>query len=258
MESDIWILVPLSILLGLMVGSFSNVVIHRLPRGESVAWPASHCPACGHDIAWYDNIPVVSYLLLRGRCRHCRTAISGRYPLAEVAMGVTWGYLAWHFGWHPQLAMAMALATALWVLTWIDLETGLLPDAITLPGVAIGLGFSFWFGHGPDGIIGAVAGYGIFWLVAKIFLRITGREGMGYGDFKLLAMLGAFLGWQALPLIILLASVSGAVIGSLYLLLSRSQMQNPIPFGPYLALAGMIWLLWGPEWMHWYVGMMTR
>lgn len=252
---NMWTLISLSALLGLMLGSFANVVIYRLPRGESVAYPASHCPVCGHAIAWYDNIPVISYLLLlHGRCRHCRAAISGRYPVAEAVMGLTWGYLAWHFGWHPQLAMALVLATALWVLTWIDLETGLLPDAITLPGIVVGLAFGFWFGHGLDSIIGAVAGYGVFWLVAKAFLWITGREGMGYGDFKLLAMLGAFLGWQALPLIIFLASVSGAVIGSAYLLLSRKQMQNPIPFGPYLALAGMIWLLWGPAWVHWYLG----
>ena len=173
-------------------------------------------------------------------------------------MGLTWGYMAWHFGWGLALVAALALSMMLWVLAWIDLETGLLPDVVTLPGIGTGIVFSMATGHLTDSVIGAVAGYAVFWSVAKIFFLLTGREGMGYGDFKLLAMLGAFLGWQALPFVIFLSSVCGAVIGSLYLLLVRKHAYTQIPFGPYLAVSGMIWLLWGPALLSWYLLDMSR
>jgi len=246
-------LVPACVLLGLVFGSFANVLVYRIPRGESIAYPASHCPSCGHTLAWYENIPLVSWLVLKGHCRHCDVAIPVRYPLLEFALSVTWGYLAWHFGWSMELAMSLVLSQMLWVLTWIDLETGLLPNAITFPGIAAGIIFGMISGHLQDSVIGAVAGYGVFWLVARMFLMLTGREGMGYGDFKLLAMLGAFLGWQALPFLIFLASFCGALVGSVYLLLTRKHVRAQIPFGPYLAASGMIWLLWGSDLLSWYL-----
>ncbi len=245
-------------LLGLIFGSFANVCVHRIPRRQSVAWPASHCPTCAHDIDWFDNIPILSWLWLKGRCRHCGAAIAWRYPMLELVMGISWAALAWHFGPSLQCLEAVILFFLLWVLTVIDLETGLLPNALTFPGIAMGLGLSAWTGGLAgliDGLIGAVAGYGIFWAVARIFLLLTGREGMGYGDFKLLAMLGAFMGWQALPFIIFASSFAGAIIGSVFLLLSRKGMRAEIPFGPYLALAGMVWFLWGGDLLSWYAGM---
>jgi len=247
------LLVGVCVLLGLIFGSFANVLVYRLPKGESIVTPGSRCPSCGHAIAWFENIPLVSWLALKGHCRYCRETIPVRYPLLELCMGLTWGYMAWHFGWSSGLVMALTLSMILWVLTWIDLETGLLPNAITLPGIGIGIIFSMVTGHMMDGVLGAVAGYGVFWLVARIFFLLTNREGMGYGDFKLLAMLGAFLGWQALPFIIFLSSVCGAVIGSLYLLLARKHIYTQIPFGPWLAVSGMIWLLWGPGLLSWYL-----
>lgn len=242
-------------LLGLMVGSFANVCVHRIPKGESIVFPGSRCPACGQAIAWYDNLPLFSWLWLRGRCRHCHAGIAMRYPLLEFLMGASWGFLAWHFGPAPQLAMGLVLVSLLWVLTFIDLETGLLPDIITLPGIAAGLLFSFWTGGPADSLLGAAAGYGLFWLVARVFLLLTGREGMGYGDFKLLAMLGAFFGWQALPFIIFVSAFCGAVIGGIYLLVGRYHARAEIPFGPYLALAGMLWLLTGPDIWQWYLSL---
>ena len=242
-------------LLGLMVGSFANVCVHRIPKGESIVFPGSRCPACGQAITWYDNLPLFSWLWLRGRCRHCHAGIAMRYPLLEFLMGASWGLLAWHFGPALQLVMALLLVSLLWVLTFIDLETGLLPDTITLPGIAVGLLFSFWTGEPVDSLVGAVAGYGLFWLVSRVFLLLTGREGMGYGDFKLLAMLGAFFGWQALPFIIFVSAFCGAVIGGIYLLVSRRHVRAEIPFGPYLALAGMLWLLTGPDIWQWYLSL---
>jgi len=241
-------------LLGLMVGSFANVCVHRIPRGESVVHPRSRCPGCGAMIAWYDNIPVLSWLLLRGRCRKCGAHISLRYPVLELLMGASWAALAWNYGPSVLFAEALVLVTLLWILTLIDLETYLLPNVLTLPGIAIGLCFAWWHGTLLDGVIGAVAGYGSFWLVAKLFFLVTRREGMGYGDFKLLAMLGAFMGWQALPFIVLLSSLTGAVIGSIFLLLARRGIRSEIPFGPYLALAGVIWFFWGGDILGWYVG----
>jgi len=242
-------------LLGLLFGSFANVLVHRLPRGESIIYPGSRCPKCAHAIAWHDNIPVFSWLLLRGHCRHCDAPVALRYPLLEAGLGLVWGFLAWHFSLTPELGMALALSFLLWTLTWIDLETGLLPDALTFPGIAAGLLFAASGGYFSSALAGALAGYAVFWLVARVFLLLTGREGMGQGDFKLLAMLGAFLGWQALPFVIFLSSFVGAVIGSLLLLLARRSIRSEIPFGPYLAAAGMIWLVWGEALLHWFTNL---
>jgi leader peptidase (prepilin peptidase)/N-methyltransferase len=249
------LLIAIAAILGLLVGSFANVCVHRIPRRQSVSFPGSHCPACGHAIAWYDNIPLLSYLMLGGRCRHCGVSIAWRYPLLEALMGASWAGLAWYFGPTAQLLMALVLVTLLWILTLIDLETGLLPDALTLPGTGAGLGFSFWIGDPVASLIGAVAGYAIFWLVARAFVLVAGREGLGYGDFKLLAMLGAFFGWKALPFIVFVSSLSGAAVGSLYLWLSRRGMRASVPYGPFLAAAGVAWLLWGQASVHWYLGL---
>jgi len=251
------LLVGACVLSGLIFGSFANVLVYRLPRGESIITPGSHCPSCGHALAWFENIPLISWLSLKGHCRHCGLAIPARYPLLESCMGLTWGYMAWHFGGSLELVMALTFSMMLWVLTWIDLETGLLPDVITLPGIGIGIVFGMAAGHLMGSVMGAVAGYGVFWLIAKAFFLLTGREGMGYGDFKLLAMLGAFLGWQALPLIVFLSSLCGAIIGSLYLLLARKHADTQIPFGPYLAASGMIYLLWGSDFLGWYLRIWT-
>jgi len=240
---------------GLLIGSFSNVCVHRIPLQVSIVSPRSRCPICEHEIAWYDNIPIISWLILGGKCRSCKTAISMRYPILELLMGLSWAGLAWKFGFSPVLVQALVLVSLLWILTLIDLETGLLPNLLTFPGIAAGLIFSFWLGDLQDAMIGAVVGYGAFWLVAKLFLLFTGREGMGYGDFKLLAMLGAFMGWQALPFVIFASSLVGAVVGSVFILLTRKQMRAEIPFGPYLAAAGVVWFLWGGEILYWYAGL---
>jgi len=248
-------LVITAAILGLIFGSFANVCVHRIPLRQSIAFPGSHCPHCQHAIALSDNIPLLSWLLLKGACRYCHAPISWRYPLLELLMALSWGALAWLYGPTPMLAVAVTLFFLLWILTLIDLETGLLPNALTFPGIALGLLFSWWLGSWQDALIGAVAGYAVFWLVARLFLLLTGREGMGYGDFKLLAMLGAFMGWQALPFIILTSSVTGVIIGSAFLLLSKRGMRAEIPFGPYLAVAGMIWFVAGNTILEWYLGM---
>lgn len=229
------------------IRKFANVCVHRIPLRISVVTPGSRCPSCENAIAWYDNIPLLSWLLLGGKCRHCKSVISFRYPLLEFFMGISWAGLAWHFGPSAILLQALLLVSLLWVLTLIDLETGLLPNVLTFPGIVIGLIFSYWLGYFQDAVIGAVIGYVAFWLIARLFLLITGREGMGYGDFKLLAMLGAFMGWQALPFIVFVSSLVGAVVGSVLLLVARKDMRAEIPFGPYLAAAGMLWFLWGAD-----------
>jgi len=244
-------------MLGLLFGSFGNVLVYRIPRGESVVWPGSRCPHCAHPLAWFDNIPLLSWMLLGGRCRHCRESIAGRYPLLELFMGASWAYLAWSIGPHWLLAEALVLFFLLWVLSFIDLETGLLPDALTYPGMILGLMFAVPAGHAADSLLGLCVGYGVFWLVGRVFLLLTGKEGMGHGDYKLLAMLGAFMGWQALPFIVFMSSFVGAIGGSIGLLLSRRGLRTEIPFGPYLAVAGMIWFLWHEPIVTWYLDLMV-
>ncbi|MGY6630299.1 MAG: prepilin peptidase [Wenzhouxiangella sp.] len=256
---------------GLLVGSFLNVVILRLPaslmhdwrcqcrelleiEGEDEKPPASlvtsrsHCPKCGATIAWYDNIPLVSWLVLRARCRACGTAISWRYPLVEFVTGVLSVVIIMVFGATVEGFAALLLTWALIAGTGIDFDHHLLPDQITLPLLWLGLAVNLFFGAFAtleDAVIGAIAGYGVLWLVFHLFKLATGKEGMGYGDFKLLGALGAWLGWQALPLVILLASVVGAVTGIALIIAARHGRDVPIAFGPYLALAGWIALIWG-------------
>ncbi len=267
-------------LLGLCVGSFLNVVIYRLPkmmeqdwhaqcaelRGETpstagaltLARPRSRCPSCGHQITALENIPLVSYLFLRGKCSNCAALISPRYPIVEAITALLSAYAAWHFGPTLQTIGALLLIWALIALTVIDFDTQLLPDSITLPLLWFGLAFNLLGTHVDiySSVIGAMAGYLSLWSVFWLFKLATGKEGMGYGDFKLLAALGAWLGWQMLPVIILLSSVVGATIGIGLILAARQGRNTPIPFGPYLAIAGLIALFWGPQLTRTYLGLM--
>lgn len=227
--------------LGLAVGSFLNVCIYRMPRDESLAWPASHCTSCNRSLSWYENVPVLSWAVLRGRCRTCRTAIALRYPIVELITGALFlgGYVA--FGVTPLLAARLVFASAMVVLFAIDLEHQILPNEITLPGIAIGFMCSLFLPPGwRSSLIGLLAG-GLFpFLVAEAYLRIRGREGMGMGDFKMLAMVGAFLGWPLVWLTLILACVLGIVIGGGALLVSRRGMATRIPFGTFIAVAALV------------------
>ncbi|MCK8516306.1 A24 family peptidase [Methylonatrum kenyense] len=269
-EPPFWLLLTGCGLLGLVIGSFLNVVILRLPRMMERDWragareilelepvdqpaislsrPGSHCPRCQQAIRARDNVPVLSWLLLRGRCRHCQAGIPVRYPLVEALSAILSVLVAWQFGWTVELLPALVLTWSLIALSGIDLDHQLLPDSITLPLIWLGLLLSLVPVFAPDpqaAIIGAVAGYLSLWSVFHAFRLLTGKEGMGYGDFKLLAALGAWLGWAALPMIILLSALVGAVAGILMILLLGRDRQLPIPFGPYLAGAGWLALLWG-------------
>ena len=284
-----WLYYSLITLLGLLVGSFLNVVIHRLPIMLERSWrqefndyfasdssdpklpgeesaelvqpaynlvvPRSACPHCGHAITALENIPLISWLWLRGRCRGCQAPISPRYPLVELLTGLI--SLAIALTQPPGLALlsALLLSWVLVALTFIDLDKMLLPDQLTLPllwlGLLLNLGGTF--ASLSDAVIGAAAGYLVLWLLYWGFKLLTGKEGMGYGDFKLLAALGAWLGWQSLPLILILSSLVGAVVGITLIALRRHEQANPIPFGPYLAMAGWIALIWGESITHWYL-----
>ena len=275
-----WLYISLITILGLLVGSFLNVVIHRLPIMLERSWqqeyqsyfhpeqdtlaplppynlivPRSACPHCGHQIRARENIPLLSWIGLRGRCSQCRAAISPRYPLVELLCGVMTLVVANHYPAGVMQWSAIALSWVLLALTFIDLDKMLLPDQLTLPLLWLGLLLNTQgtFVDLSDAVIGAAAGYLVLWTLYWTFKLLTGKEGMGYGDFKLLAALGAWLGWQALPLILILASAVGALVGISLLLLRRHQQGHPIPFGPYLATAGWIALLWGASINHWYL-----
>ena len=266
------LLICLVSILGLLVGSFLNVVIYRLPvmmqagwRRDcleflqmpaeqlggrfDLVWPGSRCPSCQTEIKAYQNIPVVSYVLLGGKCGHCSAAISPRYPLIEAFTGLCSALVAWHFGYGAAMLFGLVLTWSLIALSFIDIDHQLLPDSITLPVLWLGLFLSLFsiYTDSHTSIIGAVAGYLSLWSVYHLFKLLTGKEGMGYGDFKLLALLGAWLGWQYLPLIILLSSLVGAVIGVLMIVFRQQDAAKPIPFGPYLAAAGWLALIWGND-----------
>jgi len=252
-----------------MVGSFINVVIYRLPKIMEREWhaqsvelngqvaealppynliiPRSACPLCGHMISALENIPVLSYLLLHGKCKGCGAHISVRYPVVELISCILSGFVAWHFGFGVSALGALLFIWALLALTFIDFDTQLLPDAITLPLVWLGLIFnlSHSFTDLQSSVVGALAGYLTLWSVYWLFKLATGKEGMGYGDFKLLAAIGAWLGWQILPLVILSSSLVGALVGIALIVAARHGRNVPIPFGPYLAGGGLIALFWG-------------
>ena len=265
-------------LLGLCVGSFLNVVIHRMPKMMERQWraecaelagqeappgerynlvvPRSACPSCGHRISALENIPVLSWLALRGKCRGCGNGISARYPAVEILTGVLSAYIAWHFGFGVAAAGALLFTWAMIALAFIDLDTFYLPDDITLPLLWLGLMFNLdaIYVALPSAVIGAVSGYLSLWSVYWVFKWATGKEGMGYGDFKLLAAIGAWLGWTMLPLTILLSSLVGAIIGIGMIVFAGKGRSVPIPFGPYLAIAGLIALVHGPALTRAYLG----
>lgn len=263
--------------LGLIIGSFLNVVIHRLPKMMEREWrvqcaelaggagdggrevtvserynlilPASTCPHCGHKISALENIPLLSYLWLRGRCAECKAPIGRRYPIVEAVTGLVSGYAAWHFGFGWTALAALVFCWTLIALTFIDFDTQLLPDDLTLPLLWLGLllNMNGLFTDLQSAVIGAIAGYLALWSVYWLFKLVSGKEGMGYGDFKLLAALGAWLGWKLLPAIILLSSVVGAIVGIALIVFARQGRSVPIPFGPYLAGGGLVALFWGQQ-----------
>ncbi|UCF76024.1 MAG: prepilin peptidase [Betaproteobacteria bacterium] len=271
LQTTPWLLITAAVLFGLVVGSFLNVVIHRLPRMLEQGWraecaelngnpvpaaetynlvlPRSRCPHCGHAIRAVENVPVLSYVALRGRCSACKAAISLRYPAVEALAGALAGYVAWRFGVSAAALGAMLFAWAMIALAFIDLDTFYLPDNLTLPLLWTGLIFNIGatFTDLTSAVIGAAGGYLVLWAVFWAYKLTTGKEGMGYGDFKLLAAIGAWLGWKMLPLVILLSSFVGAVIGIGLIVLARRGRNVPIPFGPYLALAGLIALFYGEQ-----------
>ncbi|WP_405118999.1 prepilin peptidase [Pseudomonas leptonychotis] len=272
LASHVLAFVLCALLIGLLVGSFLNVLIYRLPKMMHRDWreqareilelpveaqaatfnlvlPNSSCPHCAHEIKPWENIPVVSYLFLRGKCSSCKVPISLRYPLVELSCGLLSAYIAWHFGFTWQAGGMLLLTWGLLAMSLIDADHQLLPDSLVLPLLWLGLiANSFGlFTSLEDALWGAIAGYLSLWSVYWLFKLVTGKEGMGYGDFKLLAMLGAWGGWQVLPLTILLSSLVGAVLGLLMLRLRNAETSTPIPFGPYLAIAGWIALLWGEQ-----------
>ncbi len=279
-----WLYFFLLGLFSLLVGSFLNVLIHRLPIMLERSWrqeyqdyfaegdnppaqtepynlflPRSACPHCGHQITALENIPLLSWLFLKGRCSSCQHPISARYPLVELLCALASVSVAFYYppGWA--LAGALLLTWILLALTFIDFDKLLLPDQLTLPLLWVGLllNLSHQFVPLTDAVIGAIAGYMVLWSIYWAFKLLTGKEGMGYGDFKLLAALGAWLGWQSLPLILIISSCVGAILGITLVVMRRHQQSKPMPFGPYLAIAGWIALLWGEQLTNWYLGLLS-
>ncbi len=241
--------------LGLAVGSFLNVVVHRLPRQESLVSPGSRCPACGSMLRWFDNVPVLSYAFLGGRCRGCLGVINVRYPLVElITAAVFLGHYA-AFGWTPLLAVRLLFAASLVALFVIDLEHHLLPDAITLPGIAAGLLASVFVPPGfTDALIGALIGGGVLWGIGEAYFRYAGEEGMGGGDVKMLAMIGAFLGWKLVLVTLVLSSVAGSLLGLGLIVVHRGGLKKALPFGTFLALGALAASLYGDQIVTWYAG----
>lgn len=310
LQSNSSLFISISTVLGLTVGSFLNVVIHRLPRMMEIGWqqqcadlgfspmsptpevdgktagdigkagvrtaattnqnieddkpynlivPRSACPHCNHAISAWENVPILSYLLLRGKCKACSAPISARYPIIEATSAALCGYAAYHFGFGWATVGAMLFVWALLTLTFIDFDTQLLPDDITLPLLWIGLLFNLngVFTSLESAVVGAICGYLVLWCVYWLFKLITGKEGMGYGDFKLLAAVGAWLGWKMLPLVIMLSSLVGAVVGITLIVALKHGRNIPIPFGPYLAGGGLIALFWGQSLTQGYLQLLA-
>ena len=250
--------IPFSIfafLLGAVVGSFLNVCICRLPKEKSVVFPPSACPECGSRICWYDNIPIISFLLLRAKCRSCKTPISWRYPLVEALNGLLTLLLFLKFGISPAFLALFIFCSSLVVITFIDLDQQIIPDQISLPGIIIGFAFSFflpWNGW-LNSLLGILLGGGSLYLIAWGYEKLTGKEGMGGGDIKLLAMMGAFLGWRSVLFIIFAASLVGSVIGVAAMLIQKKDGKLAIPFGPFLAFGAVLYIFFGRQIISWYL-----
>ncbi len=283
-----FLLIVTTLIFGLLVGSFLNVVIYRYPISMFREWeamakevliergfkltppkksidnqpekfnlvvPRSACPKCGHNITALENIPIISYLFLKGKCRSCQTPISIRYPFVELLTGVTFAFCASHFGYGWPLFFALIITAYFIAMSFIDIDHQILPDTMTLPLVWLSLllALNSTYISLADAVIGAAAGYMILWSIYWLFKLVTGKEGMGYGDFKLLAVIGALVGWQQLGIVILLSAGVGAIIGGALILLQNKDSQTKIPFGPYLAVAGWVTLLWGDELLNQYL-----
>ena len=249
------VLLVYSALFGLILGSFVNVCIYRIPLKKSIVFPASSCPNCGEKIRFYDNIPLISYLLLLGKCRHCRTPLAWHYPFVETVTGLLSVALFIKYGFSYQYFLYLLFAASLVAISFIDLQHQIIPDAISLPGIVAGLAVSFLPGDISvlDSFIGIIAGGGSLYLVAVVYEWLSGKEGMGGGDIKLLAMIGAWLGWKSLHFVILISSLAGVIVGVPCLLLAGKGLRVRIPFGPFLALGALLCLFFGHDIMNWYV-----
>ena len=255
MNLDPWQIALLAVV-GLAVGSFLNVCIHRLPREQSLNSPPSRCPHCEYRLRWFDNIPVVSYAILGGRCRKCRSRISIRYPIVELVTMLLFVVHGAVFGWTALLIPRLVFACAMVVLFAIDFEHHLLPNAITLPGVAVGLIASTVLPPGIiDALIGVLVGGGVLWLIGEAYFRYSGQEGMGGGDVKMLAMIGAFLGWKLVLVTLVLSSITGSMIGLVVIAIRKGGMKYALPYGTFLALGALVASLAGEAIVSWYVGL---
>ena len=245
----------LAFIFGTVVGSFLNVCIYRLPEGESIALPASHCRTCKRPVAFYDNIPLISFLILRGKCRYCRSPLSYQYPLVELLTGLLSLACMIKWGVGYTFAVSFLFCAALTVVTFIDVRHQIIPDIISLPGIICGVLISLFMPQLRflDSLLGAVLGGGILLLIRLVYYALTRQEGMGLGDVKLLAMMGAFLGWQSLLFIILVASFSGALVGIGVMIIKKRNRRYAIPFGPFLSLGAASYLLCGREIINWYL-----
>ena len=246
---------PFVFLLGAILGSFINVCIYRLPKEQSILYPPSHCPCCGNSIRFYDNIPIVSYFILAGKCRQCKEPISFRYPVVEGLSGLLSVALFIKYGITIQFLLFLAFTSSLLIITFIDFDYQIIPDIISIPGIFFGIGASFFIPlmSWLESLIGILSGGGLLLLVAIGYKWLTGREGMGGGDVKLLAMIGAWLGWKAIPFILLLSSMIGVILGGGAGLIARKGLKSKIPFGPFLSLASIIYIFFGQELITWYL-----
>ena len=254
---NILILLFFSFLLGVVIGSFLNVCIYRIPAGESIVSPGSRCPHCGTPILWYQNIPIFSWLVLGGKCASCKGSISIRYPMVEALTGVLFALVFYRFGIQWATPVYWLFCAALVAITFIDLDHQIIPDVISLPGIPIGFLCSFalpWISW-TDSLFGILLGGGSLFAVAAGYELLTKKEGMGGGDIKLLGMMGAFLGWQAVLPVIFLSSLIGSLVGVPLMLIKKADGKLAIPFGPFLALGALIYLFWGPELIRWYLSL---
>jgi leader peptidase (prepilin peptidase)/N-methyltransferase len=252
------VLIFFSFVLGSIIGSFLNVCIYRIPAGQSIVSPASRCPHCHAPIRWYQNVPVLSYLLLGGKCASCKMRISPRYPMVEALTGLLFVLVFYHFGVQGASLVYWLFAAALVTITFIDLDHQIIPDVISLPGIAVGFLCSFavpWITW-TDSLLGILVGGGSLYLVAVGYELLTRKEGMGGGDIKLLAMIGAFLGWKAILPIVFISSFMGTLVGVPLMLIKKADGKLAIPFGPFLAAAALFYLFWGPGLIRWYLGLL--
>ncbi len=241
-------------LFGALIGSFLNVCVHRIPRGTSVVWPASACPSCARNLSWFENIPVLSYVALGGRCRSCRTPISIRYPIIEALTAAMFGLAWWYYGPGVLLVSRLLFGCALIVLFAIDLEHHLLPNAITLPGIAAGFAFSLVTEPGwLSSLLGILVGGGVLYAIAEIYFRVRHEEGLGMGDVKMLAMVGAFIGWPQALITLMMASFAGSILGVVLIATRRGGMKYALPFGTFLAVGAALAATVGPGLLDWYL-----